>query len=961
MSYEILSRATTAALAMTMVSTLALSGAALAQEEPAAEPVQVPAPIQAIDFKPFNKDLKQIKAKRMAKLDELVLEASFADLQAAMDAGKLTSEELTLYYLARNKTHRDLNSMLELNPAALNQARKSDKRRAAGELRGPLDGIPITLKGNIGTKDKMATSAGAVALADNISDEDSAVAAGLRKAGAVLLGKANLSEWAGWIYPPAPGFSALGGYPINPYDPALPVYGSSSGSGVGVAANLTAASVGTETSGSLIAPASANMTVGMHPSLGVVSRHRVVPLTSQTDTPGPVAKNVTDAAALLTAIAGPDDNDPVTQNAAALGGTDYTTFLDEEALEGIRVGVYLPVPQPDEAVGDEELMQAYLAFGGPGIPALTEAGAELAPIFGGGPVATPDQFIPMINNGFRIEFAEYIAQVDPDGPITSLADVVAFNEEDAGMRAPFGEGYLADAAESTLSQEDYDALAEQLRTEARAYIDGLMEADDLDIIASRANYFAPAYPLAGYPAITVPDGPLGEDGPLGQLYGLTLVGPYLSDGELIGYAYAYEQASQARTAPPIDDQAAAAEAAPAEATTDEAAAEDSGPPEQGLFDFSLIDTATLPVTVPFEWVLSHINVDVALGPDGEPGSFMFDTGAPTTITNPAAEMYGGEVLAETQSEAGGDQVLVNRTMRLDTLAVGDLRIDNLLVQDGWNEPPNALQCVTEHGLFGAASMHNGVWQIDYANENITIAESVDDLDHIDGAMAIPFTTTGGTSPTPYVQLPVADGEVVFIVDTGFGGTIALNPDAAEAAGVVVPEDAPALQYVGIGAAGPFEASQQLVNVPITFGEEPIVYPVTIGPGLAPGVGGNIGTLFLQDFVTTFDWDVVNNAGVMYLDPIAEDGSFTPPAAPPNASVQWSGDTTVVGSVAKGGPAYEAGLVPNTPVTSIDGVDTAGMTLDDFCQIAEGQQSFTTEDGQTYETTRLEGFYDSLSE
>ena len=944
-------------LTATLASVLALSGAALAQEEPAAEPVQIPAPIQAIDYAPFDDALGALSDERIAELDALVIEAGFADLQAAMDSGELTSEELTTYYIARSQEHEDLNSLLQLNPRALVQAAKSDERRAEGKLRGPLDGIPITLKGNIGTKDKMVTSAGAVALADNISDEDSAVAAGLRHAGAVLLGKANLSEWAGWIYPTAPGFSALGGYPINPYDPALPVWGSSSGSGVGVAANLTAASVGTETSGSLIAPASANMTVGMHPSLGVVSRYRVVPLTSQTDTPGPVAKNVTDAAALLTAIAGPDDNDPVTQNAAALGGTDYTTFLDEDALEGVRVGVYLPVPAPDEEVGDEELMEAYLAFGGPGIPALIEAGAELAPIFGGGPVATPDQFIPMINNGFRIEFAEYIAAVDPDGSITSLADVIAFNEEDPGVRAPFGEGFLADAADSTLSQEEYDALAEQLRTEARAYIDGLMEADDLDIIASRANSFAPAYPLAGYPAITVPDGPLGEAGPLGQLYGLTLVGPYLSDGELIGYAYAYEQASQARTVPPIDDQAAAAEAAPAE----EAGSEDSGMTEQGLFDFSLIDTATLPVTVPFEWVLSHINVDVALGPEGEPGSFMFDTGAPTTITNPAAEMYGGEVLAESQSEAGGDQILVNRTMRLDTLSVGDLRIDNLLVNDGWNEPPNALQCVTEHGLFGAASMHNGVWQIDYANENITIAESVDDLDHIDGAMAVPFTTTGGTSPTPYVQLPVADGEVVFIVDTGFGGTIALNPDAAEAAGVVVPEDAPALQYVGVGAAGPFEASQQLVNVPITFDEETIVYPVTIGPGLAPGVGGNIGTLFLQDFVTTFDWDVANNAGMMYLDPIAEDGSFTPPNAPPNASVQWSGDTTVVGSVAKGGPAYEAGLVPNTPVTSIDGMDTAGMTLDDFCQIAESQESFTTDDGQTYETTRLEGFYDSLDQ
>ena len=199
--------------------------------------------------------------------------------------------------------------MLELNPDALAIAADLDAERAAGNVRGPLHGIPVSLKGNIGTADLMHTSAGAVVLADNISDRDSGVATRLRDAGAVLIGKANLSEWAGWIYPAleTAGFSALGGFPVNPFDPALPVLGSSSGSAVGTSANLVAASVGTETAGSLIAPASANGVVGMHPSLGLVSRDRVIPLTSQTDTPGPVARTVADAATMLTAIAGVDE------------------------------------------------------------------------------------------------------------------------------------------------------------------------------------------------------------------------------------------------------------------------------------------------------------------------------------------------------------------------------------------------------------------------------------------------------------------------------------------------------------------------------------------------------------------------------------------------------------------------------------------------------------------------------
>ena len=394
----------------------------------------------------------------------------------------------------------------------------------------------------------MHTSAGAVALAENVSDRDSGVATRLRDAGAVLVGKANLSEWAGWIYPAleTAGFSALGGFPVNPFDPALPVLGSSSGSAVGTSANLVAASVGTETAGSLIAPASANGVVGMHPSLGLVSRNRVIPLTSQTDTPGPVARTVADAATMLTAIAGVDEHDPATEDAAALAGVDFTSYLDTSALEGVRVGVALPFDDPGSDLLAEELSGFYEIIGaGPAVAGLEAAGAEVVPVFGG--AFSQERFRELIDNGLRLEFAEYIGEVDPDGPITSIADVVAFNAEDLDVRAPFGQGFLPDAAATALTPEEYDALGDELRAEARAYIDGLLVDADVDILASRANLFSNAYAVAGYPAITVPDGPLSD------FSGQTLIGPYLSDGELIGYAFAFEQATKVRTSPPQGD------------------------------------------------------------------------------------------------------------------------------------------------------------------------------------------------------------------------------------------------------------------------------------------------------------------------------------------------------------------------------------------------------------------------
>ena len=373
----------------------------------------------------------------------------------------LTSEELVTYYLARIRDYDvdGLQSMLELNPDALEQAMALDEERAAGDVRGPLHGIPVSLKGNIGTAGEMATSAGAAAMADFQPGEDATLVDALREAGAVIMGKANLSEWAGWIYPEpeTAGFSALGGFPMNPYDPSLPVLGSSSGSSVGTSANLVAASVGTETAGSLIAPASANGVVGMKPSLGLVSRSGVIPLTSQTDTPGPVTRYVADAAALLTVIAGADERDPATDAAAALADTDFTGFLDATALEGVRIGLLTNIPELDEEPTEAQLEELYEALGyGSAVSGLRAAGAEVVPVFNE-PWGSTDDFYTLIDNGFRLDLADYLAGF-PESPISSVDDIIAFNDQDPDRYAPYGQGRLPSAAASTLTRRGVRGL-----------------------------------------------------------------------------------------------------------------------------------------------------------------------------------------------------------------------------------------------------------------------------------------------------------------------------------------------------------------------------------------------------------------------------------------------------------------------------------------------------------------------
>ncbi len=510
-------------------------------------PSEPPEPLQALDFAPFEDALAALDPERLAVLDELVIEATFEDLQAAMTAGELSSVELTTYYVARI---RDLDvdglrSMLELNPDALDIATDLDAEREAGTVRGPLHGIPVSLKGNIATGDAMHTTAGAAALAESRSDRDASVAALLRDAGAVIIGKANLSEWAYWMHRGPSGYSSLGGQVVSPYDPSFDPLGSSTGSAVGTSANLVAASIGTETSGSIIAPAAKNGVIGVHPSLGLVSRDRIIPITDQTDTPGPITRTVADAAVLLSAIAGEDPGDPMTSAAAELAGTDFTSFLDADALDSVRVGVWTGVDE--ELLGDMSAEDFFELLGlGPALASLDAAGAEVVPVWISA-LTNNDRFSTLGNNGLRMGFAEYIAAVDPDSKIDSIADVIAFNEQDPERYAPYGQELLEAAAASDATPEEYEALGAQLRDEARGYIDWLLADNDVEVIVSMDNAFASAYAVAGYPAVTVPAGQSEFTGPSG----LTFAGGYLQDGEVLGFAYSFEQASVLREAPTV--------------------------------------------------------------------------------------------------------------------------------------------------------------------------------------------------------------------------------------------------------------------------------------------------------------------------------------------------------------------------------------------------------------------------
>ncbi|MDP2871455.1 MAG: amidase family protein [Bacillota bacterium] len=472
-------------------------------------------------------------------------EATIKRLQEAMAAGELSSRQLVLWYMHRigayDRNGMALNSVLEVNPDALHIAAALDAERAQRGPRGPMHGIPVLVKDNIDTADKMHTSGGSRALADSYATEDSHVARRLREAGAVILGKTNMTEWANFMTRNMPaGYSSRGGQVKSPYGPGrFSPGGSSAGSGSAVAANLAAAAIGTETSGSILSPASSNSIVGIKPTVGLVSRTGIIPIMHTQDTAGPMARTVEDAAVLLGVVAGVDERDPATVAAAGRFHADYTQFLDIGGLRGARVGIPRELYKTLDA-GIAAVMEAALEV-------LRQQGAKVVD-----PVDMPCLREKMDNVAMVHEFKPalnaYLGRLRPEVPVHTLKELIEYNTRDAATMLRYGQTLLkqAEATSGTLTEPEYvQGLTRGIYLCRALGIDAAIKEHRLDALVVPGNWGAGIAARPGYPSVTVPGGYTEE----GQPVGVTFTAGAFAEPVLIRLAYAFEQATRARKAP----------------------------------------------------------------------------------------------------------------------------------------------------------------------------------------------------------------------------------------------------------------------------------------------------------------------------------------------------------------------------------------------------------------------------
>jgi amidase len=480
--------------------------------------------------------------------------STIPDLQHAMDHGRLSSVELTLFYLGRiHDLNPDLHAVIATSPTAVAEALFSDLRRHGHRLRGPMDGIPVLLKDNVDTR-IMPTTAGSQALQQARHDRDAFLVRQLRAGGAVVLGKTNLSEWANFrSFLSSSGWSGVGGQTNNPYVLDRNPCGSSSGSGAGISANLAVVAIGTETDGSVVCPSAANGIVGIKPSLGLISRSGVVPISAEQDTAGAMARNVTDAAILLSVVAGVDPDDPATHDAQGHIAHDYTAFLDRHALVGKRIGVWR-----DVTGGDPVTDAAFDQF----IVTLRSLGA--VPV----EVSLPFQDeinnneFPALLNEFKHDINSYLAQTPGHHP-RDLAGLIDFNNQHAATELQFFDQNIFDLSQAlsgSLDDPDYQLQRETATSSAQRSIDETLATFQLDAIAAPTNspawvttlgqgdafVFGSSGPaaVAGYPSITVPMAFAGE-----LPIGVSQFGGRFDEPHLISLAFAFEQATHVRRAP----------------------------------------------------------------------------------------------------------------------------------------------------------------------------------------------------------------------------------------------------------------------------------------------------------------------------------------------------------------------------------------------------------------------------
>ena len=490
------------------------------------------------------------------ELDEMTV----AQLQSGMQSGRFSAVSLTKKYLARieqiDKHGPALNAVIELNPDSLAIAQALDRERAAKGTRGPLHGVPMLIKDNLDTRDRMSTTAGSLALAGSIAGRDSFVAQKLRQAGVVLLGKTNLSEWANFRSSHSTsGWSGRGGLTRNPYVLNRNPSGSSSGSAVAVAANLCALAIGTETDGSILSPASVNGIVGIKPTVGLVSRAGIIPIAHSQDTAGPMARTVTDAAVLLGVLTGEDERDATTAESAAKAHRDYTEFLKPDGLRGARLGIARKHFGIHAEV--DKLMEAAIAE-------MKRAGAE---IVDPADLPTHGKFggaeFEVLLYEFKADLNAYLAGLNGSAPVRTVEEIIEFNERHRDKEMPyFGQETMIKAeAKGPLTEKTYLEAREKCRRLSRDEgIDAIMNEHRLDALIAPTT--GPAHvtdlvygnrgiggstspaAMAGYPSVTVPAGLI-----TGLPVGISFFGRAYSEPVLLKLAFAFEQTTKARKAP----------------------------------------------------------------------------------------------------------------------------------------------------------------------------------------------------------------------------------------------------------------------------------------------------------------------------------------------------------------------------------------------------------------------------
>ncbi|MBL7739267.1 MAG: amidase [Chitinophagaceae bacterium] len=485
-------------------------------------------------------------------------EETISTLQEKMVSGKYNSEQLTQLYLARieaiDKNGPKLNSVIEINPDALAIAKAMDEERKAGKIRGPLHGIPVLIKDNIDTADKMQTTAGSLALEGHIAKEDAFVVKKLREAGAVIIGKTNLSEWANFRSAKScSGWSSRGGQTKNPYILDHNPCGSSSGSGVAVAANLCVIAVGTETDGSVTCPASVSGIVGLKPTVGLVSRSGIIPISATQDTAGPMGRTVKDVSILLGAMTGSDTTDAITKESEGKALTDYTKFLDANGLKGKRIGI------DKKPQGDNQYMHVLVKKAK---EVLIQQGAEVIEIDYYEKISKlGDAEYEVLQYEFKDGLNKYLSS--SGASVKTLADVIAFNKANEDKAMPYFKQDILESSDKKgdLNSKEYKEALQKSHTGSRKILDEVIQQNKLDAICGLTMgpacsidmiygdrwgdvFLTMPAAISGYPHISVPCGTIYS-----LPIGLSFFGPAYSEPVLLAIAYAYEQASRNRILP----------------------------------------------------------------------------------------------------------------------------------------------------------------------------------------------------------------------------------------------------------------------------------------------------------------------------------------------------------------------------------------------------------------------------